>query len=53
MATPEINENCHYVQNNSHGCWIKLEKFHLDILRCYGAIMESLSGGAESAMLLN
>ena len=26
MATPEINENCHYVQNDPHRCKIKLEK---------------------------
>ena len=29
MATPKINENCHYVQNDPHKCKIKLEKFHL------------------------
>ena len=27
MATPEINENCHYVQNDPHRCKIKLENF--------------------------
>ena len=45
MATPEINENCHYVQNDSHRCKIKLEKFHFDILCCFGVIKESLAGG--------
>ena len=45
MATPEINENCRYVQNDPHRCKIKLEKFHFDILSCYGVIKESLPGG--------
>ena len=49
MATPEINENCHYVQNDPHKCRIKLRKFHFDILCCFGVIKESLPGGAESA----
>ena len=31
MATPEINENCHYVENDPHSC--------------YGVIKESLQGG--------
>ena len=34
MATSEINENCHCVQNDPHRCKIKIEKFHFDIL-CY------------------
>ena len=46
METPEINENCHCVQNDPHRCKIKLEKFHFDILCCYGVIKESLPGGA-------
>ena len=45
MATPEINENCHCVQNDPHRCKIKLEKFHFDILCCFGVIKESLLGG--------
>ena len=45
MATPEINENCHYVQNDPHRCKIKLEKFHFGILCCFGVIKESLPGG--------
>ena len=49
MATPEINENCHYVQNDPHKCRIKLGKFYFDILCCFGVIKESLPGGAESA----
>ena len=42
MATPKINENCHYVQNDPHKCKIKLEKFHFDILCRFGVIKESL-----------
>ena len=49
MATPEINENCYYVQNDPHRCKIKLGKFHFDIFRCFGDIKESLPGRAESA----
>ena len=45
MATPEINENCHYMQNDPHRCKIKYEKFHFDILCCFGVIKESLSEG--------
>ena len=45
MATPEINENCHYVQNDPHMCKIKLEKFQFDILCRFGVIKESLLGG--------
>ena len=45
MATPEINENCHYVPNDPHRCKIKLEKFHFDILCCFEVIKESLPGG--------
>ena len=45
MATPKINENCHYVQNDPHKCKIKLEKFHFDILCRLGVIKESLPGG--------
>ena len=40
MATPKINENCHYVQNDSHKCKIKLEKFHFDIFCRFGVIKE-------------
>ena len=49
MATPKINENCHYVQNDPHKCKITLEKFHFDILCRFGVIEESLPGGADSA----
>ena len=49
MATPKINENSHYVQNDPHKCKIKLERFHFDILCRFGVIKESLPGGAESA----
>ena len=45
MATPEINENCHYVQKDRHKCRIELGKFHFDILYCFGVIKESLPGG--------
>ena len=44
MATPEINENCHYLQNDPHRCKIKPEKFHFDILCCFEVIKESLPG---------
>ena len=29
MATPKVNENCHYVQNDPHKCKFKLENFML------------------------
>ena len=45
MATPKINENCPYVQNDPHKCKIKLEKFHFGILCRFGVIKESLPGG--------
>ena len=45
MATPKINENCDYVQNDPHKCKIKLEKFHFDILCRFGVTKESLPGG--------
>ena len=45
MATPKINEKCHYVQNDTHKCKIKLENFHFDILRRFGVIKGSLPGG--------
>ena len=51
MATSEINENCHYVQNDPHRCKIKLEKFYFGILCCYEVIKESVPGG-ESAPLV-
>ena len=49
MATPKINENYHYVQNDPRKCKIKPEKFHFDILCRFGVIKESLPLGAESA----
>ena len=33
------------MQNDPHRFKIKLEKFHCDILCCYGVIKESLPGG--------
>ena len=45
MATPKINMNCHYVQNDPHKCKIKLKKFNCDILGRFGVIKESLPGG--------
>ena len=45
MVTPEINDNCRYVQNDSHRFKIKLEKFHFDIFCCFRVIKESLPGG--------
>ena len=53
MATPEINENCHYVQNDPHKCRIKLGKFHFDILCCFGVIKESLPGGDRVKLSYN
>ena len=44
MATPEDNEDCHYVQNHPHKLKIKLEKFHFDIVWCYRVIKESFPG---------
>ena len=49
MATPKINENCHYLQNDPHKCKIKLEKFHFDIFCHFRVIKESLPAGAKSA----
>ena len=48
MATPEVNENCHHVQNDPHRRKIKLEKFHFDILWSYGVIKESFPGAQIS-----
>ena len=45
MATLKINDNCRYVQNDSHKCKIKLEKFHFDLLCRFEVIKESLPGG--------
>ena len=45
MATPKIDENYRYVENDSHKCKIKLEKFHINILCRFGVIKESLPGG--------
>ena len=42
MATPNINENCHYMQIDPHKCKIKLEKFHFDIWCRFGVIKERL-----------
>ena len=44
MATPEANEECHHMQYHPHRCKVKHKKFHIDILRCYGVINESLPG---------
>ena len=49
MATPEVNENCHHVQNDSHRCKIKLENFILIPCGVNGVIKEILGGGAEFA----
>ena len=45
MAAPGDNENCHHVQNDFQRCEINLEKFHSDILCCYGVIKERFWGG--------
>ena len=49
MATLEINENCHYVQNDPHRCKIKIEKFHFDILCRFWVIKKSLEEGGGIA----
>ena len=48
MATPEINENCYFVQNDPHKRKIKLEKFYFDILCRFGVIKENLLGGGRN-----
>ena len=50
MATPKINENCDYVQNDPYKCRIKLGKFHFDILCIVGVIKESLPGGGRNPL---
>ena len=47
MATPEDNENCHYVQNDPHSCKINLARFHSDILWCYRVIKEVPQGVSQ------
>ena len=47
MATPEINENGHFVKNDPHKCKIKLEKFCFHTLCCFGVVKESLPGEVE------
>ena len=44
MATPEDTENCHHVESESQRCKVELEKFHFNMLRCYGVIKESFPG---------
>ena len=48
MATPEVNENYHCMQNDPHRCKIKLQKFHFDTLCYFGVIKESLLGGRQN-----
>ena len=45
IATPEIDENCHYVQYYPQKCKITRGKFHFDILSCYGVIKKIIGGG--------
>ena len=45
MATPKINENCYYVENNPHKCKIELEKFHFDMVCRFRVIKDSIPGG--------
>ena len=45
MATPKINENCYYVENDPHKRKINLEKFHSDTLCRFGVVKESLPPG--------
>ena len=44
MATPEVDKNCHYVENDPHRCKIKLNKFQFDVLWCYEVIKKSFPG---------
>ena len=50
MATPKINEKCHYMQDDPHKCKIKLEKFHFDILCRFGVIKESRFGVIKESL---
>ena len=45
MVTPKINENCYYVQNDSHRCKIELEKFHFDVLCAVGELFRKVFQG--------
>ena len=45
MATPKINENCHYVQNDPISVRLNLKNFNFDILCRFGVIKESFPGG--------
>ena len=45
MATPKINENSHYVQNDPHKLKIKLEKFHFDIFSVLELLRKVSQGG--------
>ena len=38
MAAPEVNENCHHVQNDPRKRKIKLEKCHVDISWFYVSV---------------
>ena len=48
MVTPEINENCHYVQNAPHRRKINLEKLHLDTLCCLELLRKVSQGGGRN-----
>ena len=53
QQTPEVNQNCHHVQNDPHRCKIKLEKFHFDILLFYGVIEDTPPPPPPGAIGLN
>ena len=42
-GTLEINENCHYVQNDPHRCKINIEKFHFYVM----GLLRKVSQGSE------
>ena len=46
MATPEVNENCRYVQNDPHWCKIKLKTFILISCAVLELLRKVSQGGA-------
>ena len=45
MATSLNNEHCQCIKKVSKKCKIKVEKFHIIILWCFGAIKKKAIGG--------
>ena len=55
MATPKINENCYYVQNDPHSCKLNMKNFVL-ISFAVRELLRKVSwggGGAESLNRVN